>query len=596
MDPVHFINEFHRLNLTTRIPNYGYIYYAGLYSSNSFILEIILSLICVGGITSNILLFLAHICAILYGKKHLYQVLSPIYLQKVYKCPLYRRCMRWSYSAVCKWPLSCITSRVVSCIQCLLCNICKRNINMTSMKSTATSTSIPSVNNNNNNISQSTLIQLPTDNSVLNCSSNNSDNNIMIDMKSEVLWPGVSILKPLSGKDPNLEKNLLSFFEMDYPTYELLFCISDKEDPAYELVERLITQHPHIDAQLILAKDLFGINPKIINLQAGYEASKYSLLLISDSGLWMRSDTLMDMVSSLEEDPKIGLIHQVPYMKPYSGVLSCTEDEINILSIQHYPKHISFNDIDEGEYERTVRNRTTPTNLEYVPTICEQPSFTWVVQLVFFSCWHAKIYLVASFLNMNCVTGMSCLLRKCLLDDSDGFRKFGYYLAEDYFISKHISSRGWKISLSHQPAWQNSPSPCLYQFYMRILRWSQLRMSMVFLAFLFEPFTRCLPNALLGAFSFAYILPNFIDPGVYFLCYILVWFLLDYVLLRQIYPPETPICITKLEYLVAWLFSEIVAFPLHLTAACFREVRWRDKRFRIHWGGISERSDQPNTI
>ncbi|XP_018655053.1 putative ceramide glucosyltransferase [Schistosoma mansoni] len=370
-------------------------------------------------------------------------------------------------------------------------------------------------------------------------------------MKFEVRWPGVSILKPLSGRDPNLENNLLSFFQMDYPTFELLFCITDKEDPAYELAERLITQHPHVDAQIIIAKDLFGINPKINNLQAGYEASKYSLLLISDSGLWMRSDALMDMVSSLEVDPKVGLIHQVPYMKPYN---------------------------------------------EYIPTVCEQPSFTWVVQLVFFSCWHAKVYLTASFLNVNCVTGMSCLLRKSTLSDSGGFKQFGCYLAEDYFLTKYISNRGWKISLSHQPAWQNSPSPCLYQFYLRILRWSQLRLSMAVLSFIFEPFTRCLPNALLGAFTFAYIFPNFIDPGVYFMCYILLWFLLDYILLRQIYPPETPICITKLEYLVAWLFSELLAFPLHLTAAFFREVRWRDKRFRIRWGGISERIDHQNVI
>ncbi|TNN11456.1 Ceramide glucosyltransferase [Schistosoma japonicum] len=91
----------------------------------------------------------------------------------------------------------------------------------------------------------------------------------MIHMKCEVQWPGVSILKPLSGRDPNLETNLLSFFQMNYPTFELLFCISDREDPAYELVERLITQHPHVDAKIILAKDFFGINPKVNNLQAG---------------------------------------------------------------------------------------------------------------------------------------------------------------------------------------------------------------------------------------------------------------------------------------------------------------------------------------
>ncbi|CAH8670924.1 unnamed protein product [Schistosoma haematobium] len=589
MDPFHFVNEFHRLNLTTGLPNYGYIYYADLYSSNSFILEILISLLCIVGITSNCLLFIFHICAILYGKKHLYQVPYPIYLQKMYKYPLYRRCMRRLFIIFCKWPLSYIVSLITFCLQCIFCNKCKGKVNKltTTKHNNATITSTTNTDANTITTSQSTLIPLSTDNHNGNIYNNN---NVMIDMKFEVHWPGVSFLKPLSGRDPNLETNLLSFFQMDYPVFELLFCIADKEDPAYELAERLIKQYPHVDAHIIIAKDLFGINPKINNLQAGYEASKYSLLLISDSGLWMRSDALMDMVSTLEVDPKVGLIHQVPYMKPYNGILSSIRD-INIASFQGRSKHINCNQV----HKTTLRARTS-IDLDYIPTICEQPSFTWVVQLVFFSCWHAKVYLTASFLNVNCVTGMSCLLRKSTLSDSGGFKQFGCYLAEDYFITKYISNRGWKITLSHQPAWQNSPSPCLYQFYLRILRWSQLRISMAILSFIFEPFTRCLPNALLGAFTFAYIFPNFIDPGVYFMCYTLIWFLLDYILLRQIYPPATPICITKLEYLVAWLFSELLAFPLHLTAACFREVRWRDKRFRIRWGGISERIDQHNFI
>jgi ceramide glucosyltransferase len=34
----------------------------------------------------------------------------------------------------------------------------------------------------------------------------------------------VSVLKPLHGTEPGMEQNLETFFEQDYPEFELLFC------------------------------------------------------------------------------------------------------------------------------------------------------------------------------------------------------------------------------------------------------------------------------------------------------------------------------------------------------------------------------------
>ena len=56
--------------------------------------------------------------------------------------------------------------------------------------------------------------------------------------------PPVTIYKPLKGVDEGLEENLRSFFRLDYPTYQLLFCVAAGDDPAVEIVERLVASSP----------------------------------------------------------------------------------------------------------------------------------------------------------------------------------------------------------------------------------------------------------------------------------------------------------------------------------------------------------------
>src|SRR5713226_9467208 len=62
----------------------------------------------------------------------------------------------------------------------------------------------------------------------------------------------VSILKPLSGLDDNLESNLRTFFEQDYPAFEILFAVRDAGDPAVQVVERLQRDYATIPSRLII--------------------------------------------------------------------------------------------------------------------------------------------------------------------------------------------------------------------------------------------------------------------------------------------------------------------------------------------------------
>ena len=60
-----------------------------------------------------------------------------------------------------------------------------------------------------------------------------------------------------------------------------------------------------------------GVNPKINNIHAGYQASRYPIIMISDAGIIMRPEALTEMVSLMT--PEIGIVHQVPYTTDRKG-------------------------------------------------------------------------------------------------------------------------------------------------------------------------------------------------------------------------------------------------------------------------------------
>ncbi|KAE8632233.1 hypothetical protein XENTR_v10001484 [Xenopus tropicalis] len=196
--------------------------------------------------------------------------------------------------------------------------------------------------------------------------------------------PGVSLLKPLKGVDPNLINNLETFFELDYPKFEILLCVQDLDDPAVDVCKKLLGKYPSVDAKLFIGGKKVGINPKINNLMPGYEVAKYDLIWICDSGIKVKPDTLTDMANQMTE--KVGLVHGLPY-------------------------------------------------------VADRQGFAATLEQVYFGTSHPRSYISANVTGFKCVTGMSCLMRKEVLDQAGGLIAFAQYIAEDYFMAKAIADR-----------------------------------------------------------------------------------------------------------------------------------------------------------
>ena len=120
--------------------------------------------------------------------------------------------------------------------------------------------------------------------------------------------PAVSVLKPLHGNEPGLERNIESFFEQDYPRFELLFCARQESDEGLQLARRVGERYPGVDAQYVTCGEPTPKfhNAKVYSLAKLNSVAKNELFITSDADVRVTKDYLRRMVQNLK-DPEIGL-------------------------------------------------------------------------------------------------------------------------------------------------------------------------------------------------------------------------------------------------------------------------------------------------
>lgn len=207
----------------------------------------------------------------------------------------------------------------------------------------------------------------------------------------------VSILKPLSGLDAGLESNLRTFFEQDYPQFEILFAVREADDPAVAVVEKLRREFPNVPSHLLITGEPPYPNAKVFSLDKMMHASAHDLLVMSDSDIRVDRSMLRTIAAEFQ-DPKLG-VATCPY-RAVAGHLGSSSFWSKIEAIG--------------------------MNTDFLAGI-----------------------LVARMLEgMRFAVGPTIAARRRVLESIGGFDRFKDYLAEDFVMGKFAAEAGHGVSLS----------------------------------------------------------------------------------------------------------------------------------------------------
>jgi len=124
---------------------------------------------------------------------------------------------------------------------------------------------------------------------------------------SSAFTPPASILKPVRGLDPEAYENFASFCNQDYPEYEVVFCLGDRNDPSLAVIEQLKRDFPCCAIRVLFRSSKSASNDKVAKLDQLVNNARYEYLVINDSDVRVTPDYMRTVIAPLVR-PTVGAV------------------------------------------------------------------------------------------------------------------------------------------------------------------------------------------------------------------------------------------------------------------------------------------------
>lgn len=255
--------------------------------------------------------------------------------------------------------------------------------------------------------------------------------------------PSISVLKPVRGLDREAYENYASFCRQDYPEYEVLFAVSDGDDPAIPVIERVMRDHPERPVRLLVGAPELGLNSKVNKLCRLVEEARYELLAISDSDVRVEPDYLRQVA-------------------------------------------VPFRDAQVGAVTALFRGNADASLLSQLDAIGAGEDFSGTL-------------IARRFEGMKFLLGTTMAMRRERLAEAGGFAALANHHADDFELGRRIAARGHRIELLREPVWMIFPKQSVGALLRHEMRWMIVLRNIRPRGHLGMLFTHGLPWALAAA-------------------------------------------------------------------------------------------------